>query len=161
MSIMTPKEEAVPHLMTERHVDLDYGSVASAIIEAGVDLVGEVPRTLVIRAGATQWSRPIELEVSTPYEVKTDFMEMVGVDIRISDSSAPDRFPIVTGEVVATPEDDGTRLSAGGWYRAPFGLLGAAADGLLLRGAGRTPVVELLGEILDVIERRVATRSAT
>ncbi len=151
----------MPHLMTERHVDLDYGSVATAIIEAGIDIVDDVPKTLVIRAGATQWSRPIKLEMSTPYEVKTDFMEMVGIDLRISDSSAPERFPIVTGEIVATPEDDGTRLSAGGWYRAPFGLLGAAADGLLLRGAGRTPVVELLEEILDVIERSVATPAAS
>lgn len=158
---MTPKEEAVPHLMTERHVDLDYGSVAGAIIEAGVDIVEDAPRTLVIRAGATQWSRPVKLEMSIPYEVKTDFMEMVGIDLRISDSSAPERFPIVTGEIVATPEDDGTRLSAGGWYRAPFGLLGAAADGLLLRGAGRTPVVELLEEVLDVIERNVATPAAS
>lgn len=151
----------MPHLMTERHVDLDYGSVAAAIIEAGVDIGGEVPTTLVIRAGATQWSRPIQLEMSTPYEVKTDFMEMVGIDLRISDSSQPERFPIVTGEVVATPEDDGTRLSAGGWYRAPFGLLGAAADGLLLRGAGRTPVVDLLEQILDAIESLVATSASS
>lgn len=151
----------MPHLMTERHADLDYGSVAAAMIGAGVDIGDEVPTTLVIRAGATQWSRPIQLEMSTPYEVKTDFMEMVGIDLRISDSSQPERFPIVTGEVVATPEDDGTRLSAGGWYRAPFGLLGAAADGLLLRGAGRTPVVDLLEQILDAIESLVATSASS
>lgn len=145
----------MPHLMTERHADIDYAAVAAVMVEAGVGIADDVPTTLVIRAGATQWSRPIKLELSTPYEVKTDSMEMVGIDLRISDSSQPDRFPIVTGEVVATPEADGTRLSAGGWYRAPYGLLGAAADGLLLRGAGRTPVIELLEEILTAVENLV------
>lgn len=143
----------MPHLMTERHIDTDYASVAKAIID-GRTLVGEdVPRTLVIRAGATQWSRPIALDLSTPYEVKTDFMEMVGVDLRIADASRPDWFPIVTGEIVVTPDESGSRLSAGGWYRAPYGLLGAAADGLLLRGAGRGPVIELLDSLLASIER--------
>jgi hypothetical protein len=146
--------------MTERHVGLDYAAVAAAMVDAGVDIGESVPATLVIRAGATQWSRPIKLELSTPYVVKTDFMEMVGIDLRISDSSQPERFPIVTGEIVATPEEDGTRLSAGGWYRAPYGLLGAAADGLLMRGAGRTPVVDLLEEILNAIERLVRVPSA-
>jgi hypothetical protein len=145
--------------MTERHVDLDYAAVASAMVDVGVDIGDSVPTTLVIRAGATQWSRPIKLELSTPYVVKTDFMEMVGIDLRISDSSQPERFPIVTGEIVATPEEGGTRLSAGGWYRAPFGLLGAAADGLLMRGAGRTPVVDLLEQILTAIEQLVVAPS--